>query len=135
MIVPPGKSLVLFDTACHLCSGWVQLLLKADRKSRFVFAPLGGATAAKLDQTKAISGSVDSIVLIEGECVAIYSDAILQIARRMGGFYQLLAVGYILPKTWRDSLYHIVARNRFAWFGRRSACLVPDEKYRSRFLD
>lgn len=135
MIVPPGKSLVLFDAACHLCSGWVQLLLKADRKARFVFAPLGGATAAKLDQTKAISGSVDSIVLIEGECVAIYSDAILQIAQRMGGFYQLLAVGYILPKTWRDGLYHIVARNRFAWFGRRSACLVPDEKYRSRFLD
>lgn len=135
MIVPQGKALILFDGYCHLCSAWVRGLLKADRNTYFLFAPLNGKTAAQLRREYAIPDSVDSIILLDDGRVAVYSDAVLQIARRIGGFYRLLFVGYILPKTWRDSLYRLLARNRFRWFGRRNNCLVPDEKYRSRLLD
>lgn len=135
MIIPEGKSVVLFDGYCHLCSGLVTRLLKADRKARFLFAPLSGKTAAECFKIFAIPDSVDSIVLVEADGFAIYSDAVLRIARSLGGIYKLLFIGYLLPQTWRDGLYRFVARKRFRWFGRRDTCLVPDEKYRSRFLD
>ena len=135
MIIPEGKALILFDGYCHLCSGLVARLLKADRKARFLFAPLSGNTALELRRSYSIPDSVDSIVLVEADGFTLYSDAVLRIARYVGGIYKILFIGYILPKTWRDSLYCFVARNRFRWFGRRNTCLVPDEKYSSRFLD
>lgn len=135
MIIPEGKAIILFDGYCHLCSAWVIRLLKTDRKEQFLFAPLNGKTAVDLLQTRPIPAAVDSIILVDADEELVYSDAVLRIARRVGGFYQFLLIGYILPKAWRDSLYRLVARKRFAWFGRRDSCLLPDEKYRSRFLD
>lgn len=135
MIVPDGKALILFDGYCHLCSAWVKRLLRADRKARFLFAPLSGATAEALRQTRAIPAVVDSIILVEAEGVSVYSDAMLRIARSVGGVYRFLLIGCIMPKTWRNSLYRLLARKRFVWFGRRDTCLLPDEKYRTRFLD
>ena len=35
----------------------------------------------------------------------------------------------------RDWMYDVVARNRYRWFGRRDACMVPTPELRARFLD
>ena len=34
-----------------------------------------------------------------------------------------------------DQLYRVIARNRYAWFGRSEACLVPPAHHLARFLD
>jgi len=47
MLIPIGKRLVLFDGFCHLCSRSVQVILKFDKKKKFVFAP----TSDELGQT------------------------------------------------------------------------------------
>jgi len=33
--------------------------------------------------------------------------------------------GAACPKRWRDSLYPLLARNRYRWFLRRSTCYLP----------
>jgi predicted DCC family thiol-disulfide oxidoreductase YuxK len=46
-----------------------------------------------------------------------------------------LAYGLIVvPRPLRDWVYDIVARNRYAWFGKRDACMVPTPDLRARFL-
>ena len=58
--------LVFYDGQCGLCDQVVQLLLKADRKNIFLFAPLQGTTAASLlqDLPEEYKG-VDSLILVE----------------------------------------------------------------------
>jgi predicted DCC family thiol-disulfide oxidoreductase YuxK len=34
----------------------------------------------------------------------------------------------------RDWLYDWIARNRYRWFGKREACMMPTPELRSRFL-
>ena len=40
-----------------------------------------------------------------------------------------------LPRTIRDGLYGLVARNRYRVFGKYESCMLPDPKHRGKFLD
>ncbi|WP_423128109.1 thiol-disulfide oxidoreductase DCC family protein [Gaoshiqia sp. Z1-71] len=134
MKLPDGKYLVLFDGYCYLCSHTVQVILKFDKKRRFVFAPLTGETAKYWMEKEHIPETVDSVVLISPDAYYIRSAAVLEIARILGGFFLLFRIFRILPQKWLDHLYNRIARNRFRWLGRRDHCLMPSAKYRDRFL-
>ena len=62
------------------------------------------------------------------------SDAAIRVAELLGWPYRLARVARLLPSGVRDSLYDIVAANRYAWFGRKDQCMVPDEDVSDRFL-
>lgn len=40
----------------------------------------------------------------------------------------------IVPRPIRDRAYRIVAKNRYRWFGRSEACMIPTPDIRRRFL-
>jgi predicted DCC family thiol-disulfide oxidoreductase YuxK len=46
----------------------------------------------------------------------------------------MAVLGKAVPRSLRDRLYDIIARNRLRWFGRRQACFLPDPQYADRFL-
>ena len=62
-------------------------------------------------------------------------DAVLFIAKRLGPPWSFLSLFAIVPRPLRDRLYDLIARNRTAWFGRKSECLVPTPEVRDRFLE
>jgi predicted DCC family thiol-disulfide oxidoreductase YuxK len=35
-------------------------------------------------------------------------------------------VFHFIPRVIRDAIYDFVARNRYRWFGRRDACILPN---------
>ena len=63
------------------------------------------------------------------------SDAALAIASRMSFPWPMFGVFRVLPRGLRDALYRFVARNRYRWFGRAEACMVPRAELQERFLD
>ncbi len=128
MKIPLGKSLILFDGYCHLCSRFIRFILKFDRKKSFLFAPLGSCGGRYWKEKWRIPASVDSIILVTNETFHIKSDAVLEIAGCLGGFFNLLLVFRIVPKRWRDGIYDLVAENRFRWFGKRENCMLPPKK-------
>lgn len=132
--LPKGKSLILFDGYCHLCSGVVQRILKYDSRRIFVFAPLESEVGMKWRAYFQIPDSVDSIILIEKSEVFVYTGAVLKIAGELGGIWRIFQIGYLLPKNWRDAIYRSIARNRRHWFGRRNTCWLPDDPLNDRFL-
>jgi predicted DCC family thiol-disulfide oxidoreductase YuxK len=134
MELPHGKSLVLFDGYCHVCSRFVRFILKFDRKRIFLFAPLTSSVGEFWEERFRLPESVDSVVLIEKDTCLIKSDAILKIARRLGGLFRLFVIFRIIPKSWRDRLYDLIAKNRFRWFGRRESCFLPAKEQQGRFL-
>jgi len=134
MELPHGKSLILFDGYCHVCSRFVRFILKYDRKEVFLFAPLGSRAGLFWKEKRQISESVDSVILIEQDTFLIKSDAVLKIAKRLGGFFKLLFVFRVISQSRRDRIYDLIARNRFRWFGRRESCMLPTKEQSARFL-
>ena len=130
-----SEPIVLFDGVCNLCDIAVRTVLAADRTGRFRFAPLQSDTARALLLRHGRSPEhVDSIVLIDDRGVHDRSDAALGILTRLPAPWPLAGVAYALPRSLRDRLYDFIARNRYAWFGKRAACTLPAPAHLGRFL-
>ena len=126
------RPILFFDGVCGLCNRFVDLMLKADSRDRFRYAPLQGETA--LDILGPQDEDPRSFLLMDQEIQYEQSDAVLRALRRLGGSWRLIAVLYVFPRPLRDLVYRLVARNRYRWFGRRDACRLPTPEERNRFL-
>ena len=134
----PAPATILFDGVCSLCNGFVQFVIRHDAAGYFRFAALqsaaGQALLAAHGQPNLASADPDSVVLVEAGRVYTHSAAVLRIAGHLGGLWRVAAVGWLLPRTWRDGLYRYVARHRYRWFGRQESCWLPTPALRERFL-
>jgi predicted DCC family thiol-disulfide oxidoreductase YuxK len=104
--------LILFDGACVLCSRGCRFVSKRDRRGYFRFVPIQLA-ALGIDPDHP-----DSFAFLASGQAYVKSEAVLRIARA-------------LPRwqwTWvsRGAFYDLVARNRYRWFRRRDACILPN---------
>ena len=132
------SAVVLFDGVCNLCNGAVDFIVRRDPAGYFQFAPLQSETARRLlaaDGKSAQGEEPDSILLIEEGHVFDRSTAVLRIGRRLRGLRALSALALLVPRFVRDSVYRLVARRRYRWFGRRDTCRVPSPELAQRFLD
>ena len=126
---------LLFDGVCNLCSGSVQFIIERDPEARFRFASLQSEVGQRyLDELGVDRRVVDSVILIEGNRWHGESDAVLRIARILGGPWRALAVFRLIPRPVRDWLYRLVARHRYRWFGKKESCWLPTPELRGRFL-
>ncbi len=119
---PAVPDLVLYDGSCGLCHRSVAFLARRDRDgTRFVFAPLGGETAAaRLAETTAAPFQGGTVVVrtVDGRLL-LRSDAVLHALVRLGGSWRVLARGLALvPRPLRDGAYSLVARIRGRLFAR-----------------
>ena len=136
MINLQDTSLILFDGVCNLCNGSVQFIIKRDRRRQFIFSSLQSDAGQQiLLQNNRENLDFESILLLEDGKFYDKSTAVLRIARKLSGAYPLLYGFIIIPKFIRDTVYSLVAKNRYRWFGRKDACMVPTEDLKMRFLE
>lgn len=132
----PDGPVLLFDGVCKLCDASVRWVVARDRRRVFRFAALRSAAgAALLAAAGAHGGGLDSVVLVEGARVWTRSRAAIEVLRRLGFPWALAAVALVVPRVLRDGAYDLVARRRYAWFGRHEQCLLPTPELSERFLD
>ena len=125
--------IILFDGECHVCDVSVQFIMKRDG-GMFHFASLQSAVGQQLIERFQLHG-VDSVVLIENDQAYTKSTAALRIAKRLYRLWPLCYLLIVVPKPFRDSVYELIARNRYKWFGKKDICKLPSEKDRARFLN
>ena len=125
--------IVFFDGICNLCHHSVRYLIQHDKNKTLKFASLQGENAKKMLQLNDIN-SLESMVFFDGKELYKKSTAILKLSTALGGWHKLLLVGYILPQFIRDSLYSLVAKNRYRWFGKHTQCALPTAEQRERFI-
>lgn len=132
-----GQMIVLFDGVCNLCNSAVNFIIKHDKNKIFRFASLQSEIGRKLTKERDIDTSkLDSIILIDpGKAYYHKSTAALRIAKRLSGWYPLLSVFLVLPITFRDWIYDVVAKNRYKWFGKKDQCMIPTPELKSLFMD
>ncbi len=126
--------IVFFDGDCVMCNGFLDWLIRIDRSALFRVAPLQGQTAIRLLPPLPQNPEDWSIYILDETGLYSQSEAVLQILRRLGGVWSLLSVGGVVPLVLRNSVYRVVARNRYRILGKRDSCRVPSEQERSRFL-
>ena len=132
-----NKKIILFDGVCNLCNNSVQFVIKRDKKDIFRYAALQSEIGEQLVKQRHIDTSkVDSIILIEpGVAYYTKSDAALEIAQDLGGLWKLTAVFTWIPTSVRNAIYDFVAKNRYKWFGKQEACMIPTPELKAKFLD
>lgn len=126
--------ILFYDGECYLCNGFVNWLIKRDKNGSFLFAPLQQTTGKELREKLKMSQDISTVVLFaEGEY--FYKSSVsFQIAKRLGLPYSLLGIFSFLPIAFRDKVYDWVANNRYHWFGKAEACIVPSEDVNKRFI-
>lgn len=130
----PEPPIIFFDGVCGLCNRFVDAVLRADRKGVFRFAPLQGETAKALLTPLPDDDRTWSVIYRDAQGTFRESEAVLRVLWRLGGWWKVLAVLQCVPRPIRDSVYRMVARNRYRWFGKRAACRLPTPEERARFL-
>ncbi|WP_291910646.1 thiol-disulfide oxidoreductase DCC family protein [Chitinophaga sp. CB10] len=128
--------IILFDGVCNFCNASVNYVIRHDGRGYFRFASLQSEMAASLAQTYQFSTEgMASFVLLENGKVYTKSTAALRVARQLGFPAKLLYAFIIVPSFIRDGVYNMIARNRYRWFGRQDACMVPTPELRGRFMN
>ncbi len=126
--------IILFDGICNLCNKSVQFIIRNDKKNKFVFASLQSEIATQLLREIDIKNSLDTIILLKGKSHFVKSDAVLEIAKNLGGVWALFYAFKIFPKFLRDAAYTYIANRRYSWFGKRKSCMLPSRDLRYKFL-
>lgn len=130
-----NRNIVFFDATCLLCNRSVQFLLQHDQHNRLYFATLQSDVAKRLLlQAPPKILEQDSIIFFYNQQFYAKSDAILKIAKILGGKFLISQILYIIPKPLRDYIYTLIAKNRYRWFGKTETCIIADEEIKDKFL-
>lgn len=131
-----NKKIILFDGVCNLCNSSVQYVIEHDKRDVYRFAALQSEIGKKLVEERGIDTSqIDSIILIEpGVAYYTKSTAALKIAQSFGGVWQLTGVLEWIPEKIRNWVYDFIAKNRYKWYGKKEACMIPTTELKAKFL-
>ncbi|CAM1340792.1 thiol-disulfide oxidoreductase DCC family protein [Tenacibaculum aestuarii] len=134
--IPSNKKVILFDGVCNFCNNSVLKVIKYDTKNQFVFTSLQSAVGKEITQYLGIDTSkIDSIILYEPNVAYdIKSTAALRIMNDFGGIWKLTQVFLIFPESLRNLVYDYIAKNRYKWFGKKEACMIPSKEIQEKFL-
>jgi predicted DCC family thiol-disulfide oxidoreductase YuxK len=120
------QGLILFDGVCVLCSRGCHFVSKRDRRGYFRFVAIQLAEGRPLaDQLGIDPDRPDSFAFVANGQGYVKSEAVLRIARELPR-WRWTWVFHFIPRVIRDAIYDLVARNRYRWFGRRDACILPN---------
>ncbi|MDE2877363.1 thiol-disulfide oxidoreductase DCC family protein [Candidatus Palauibacter soopunensis] len=135
-----GRPIVLFDGVCNLCAGAVRFIIRRDRSGRFRFASLQSDVGRRILAATQVDppGPGEpprSLVLFAGGKVYRSSTAALLILAGLGRAWPFVATLLVIPSPLRNFVYRFVARNRYRWFGKETACELPRSEEGWRFID
>lgn len=135
MQVRDARTVVYFDGVCNLCNKWVQFIIRHDKEGRFFFASLQStaASAAVAYLQQAGLNNSSTIILLHNGVYYTRSTAALRILTLLKG-YKWVAAGFIVPRFIRDSVYSLIAQNRYRLFGKSDVCMIPSPALKGRFL-
>ena len=129
------QPVILFDGICNFCNAGINFIIKQDKKKVFRFAALQSEAGQQLLQKHGLStNKFESFILIDEGKVYQKSDAGIKVYGKLPWYWKWMQLAWIAPQFVRDAVYDFIARNRYKWFGKKDACMIPGAEIRGRFL-
>ena len=132
----PNQKIVFFDGVCNLCSGVVQFLIEKNAKENLLFASLQSKTGQEMLAHFQLSATeFNSFVYLKEGKLLQKSEAALELSKELKHLWPMFYVFMIVPKFIRNTVYDLIAKNRYNWFGKKNECWLPSIHLKKRFLD
>jgi len=131
---------LLYDGTCGLCNRVVLFLLRHDRRNQLHFAPLQGEPAQHFLRSHGLpTADFSTLVFVRDwhdprSPWLVRTDGALAAVAELGPPWSRLAILRLIPRFLRDSAYTLVARTRYAIFGRHQPKALSDPQWERRFL-
>lgn len=134
--LPENKKIILFDGVCNLCDASVQFIIKHDAKDIFRFVAIQSELGQEIIKYLGIDTSkTDSIILYEPGIAYYYkAEAALRITRELKSWHSILYGFMFIPDGIKNSVYDYIAKNRYKWYGKKEACMIPTPELKAKFL-
>lgn len=125
----------LFDSHCVLCSRGVQYTLRHEKAATIRFVAIQSDEGRALARDHEIDPDDPSTFLFIEDGVALgASDAVIALAQHLKGSGWIARLCRNVPRRLRDAVYRLIARNRYALFGKVDQCIIPTAEQRDRFV-
>ena len=126
LVAETENRIVVFYGLCNLCSGGARWLQHHPGQPPFRLVPM----QSDLGRTLLTRQGYDpddplTFLVLDGSQALTQSDAWIHLIVAAGGGWRLIHATRVIPRAWRDSVYRLIARNRYRWFGRRTTCYLP----------
>ncbi|MBI2814652.1 MAG: DUF393 domain-containing protein [Opitutae bacterium] len=133
---------MLYDGDCGLCDRVVRALLRADKAGRLHYTSLQSAPAQEYLRTQGLpTTDFKSLVFVSDwnrplrGAYRVRTDGALSACAVVGGgLWRMVGWTRFIPRILRDGAYKLVARSRYALFGKYRPTPLPDPAWGQRFL-
>lgn len=130
------KHIILFDGVCNLCNGFVQFVIKHDKKNKFKFSSLQSPFSQNiLLQNNIPNTHFDSFIYWRHNKILQQSTAALYVLKDLKGWLSIVFVLIIIPRFLRNAVYNFIAKNRYKWFGKTETCWLPTPQLKAKFIE
>lgn len=128
---------LFFDGDCAFCSASVRRVARFDTHRRVAFAPLQGKLAAEMGFAKYADEADGTMVFLRESDGRVFlrGDALIELARALGGAWRVFTVARFVPKSLRDAVYQWVADRRRRIMGRAGHCQFPEPELAERLRE
>jgi predicted DCC family thiol-disulfide oxidoreductase YuxK len=131
----PDDDVILYDGVCVFCSRWVRFVATRDVAKRFRFTPIQSGYGTRMAQALGIDPeNPDTNAVVHGGIAYFKSDGALTVLSNLPG-WGWVRILRAVPKPLRDTLYNLVAHNRYRIFGKFDECMIPDAGLRARVIE
>ena len=128
------QRIIFFDGICPLCNHFVDFVIKRDHRKLFLFSSLQSVYAN--NSLPITYQGLESIILKENEEIFTMSTAVLRVLFQLGPGWNAFAIfASLVPRTIRDFIYQMVAKNRYSIWGQNEICRLPTSDERKLFLE
>ena len=116
------NKIVFYDGECGLCQRSIAFLSRLDSKKELLFAPLNGETYKAHFKE---SSDPSTVVFYSNDKLFLKSDAVMEVAKTLGGWKSVFIILKIVPRFLRDKLYDFIAGYR-----RKVSCIILERDHR-----
>ena len=130
------QHIILFDGLCKLCHFSVRFVIRHDKSEKFRFVSLqSSAGKALLGEAGLPENYQNGLVYKKGDDFFLDSTGILMILKELSGIWKTLYVFILIPKKFRDGIYHFIAKTRYRIFGKYENCPLPPEESKHLYME
>lgn len=133
------KNIVFFDGVCNMCNGFIDFLIRRDKKKIIYYSSLQSDFAKNTLKDYNIvydETGLTTIYFFSDDKLYSQSTAILKILSLLKQPYPFISkVALLFKMSWRDKIYKCIAKNRYKIFGKRNTCRMPSKEEKAMFLN